>query len=116
MTAKTATTAEIATALQTTPRELRKFLRSTGSGVGKGSRYALPANKAELTRMGKNFAKWAEAAAEAKAAKKAETDNAPEADITDETTDDSDSLEPTDADLDAIDDNELEGLNDSIDD
>lgn len=63
MTAKT-TTSDIADELGTTPRELRKFLRSDSSGitpVGKGRRYALPASKREIAALAKKFAKWDEA-------------------------------------------------------
>lgn len=62
----TMTTAALAEALETTPRELRKFLRSDASGiegVGKGSRYALPGSKREVTALGKRFAAWTEAKA-----------------------------------------------------
>jgi CO/xanthine dehydrogenase Mo-binding subunit len=57
----TITTAELATELDTDPRTLRKFLRSEGSGVGKGSRYALPGTKREINALAKKFAKWDEA-------------------------------------------------------
>lgn len=70
----TMTTTEIAASLETTPRELRKFLRSEGKGVGKGSRYALPASKRELNALAKRFTAWSEA----KAAKV--EDEAPEVD------------------------------------
>jgi hypothetical protein len=63
------TTAQIATAIDTTPRELRKFLRSEGQGVGKGSRYALPSSKRELASLTKRFNAWTEA-------KNASTDDA----------------------------------------
>lgn len=58
------TTTELATDFDTTPRELRKFLRSPESGiesVGKGSRYALPTAKRELAAMRKRFDAWTEA-------------------------------------------------------
>jgi hypothetical protein len=58
------TTTELASTLETTPRELRKFLRSDASGiapVGKGSRYALPSSKREVTSLAKRFAAWNEA-------------------------------------------------------
>lgn len=55
------TTAEIATELDTTPRTLRKFLRSEGQGVGKGSRYALPSTKRDLNSLRKRFTAWSEA-------------------------------------------------------
>lgn len=57
----TITTAELAEALDTTPRELRKFLRSEGAGVGKGARYALPGTKREINALAKKFAAWDEA-------------------------------------------------------
>lgn len=61
--AATITTAEVAEAIGTTPRELRKFLRSDeGPGkVGKGARYALPADARSLKSLAKKFAKWDEA-------------------------------------------------------
>lgn len=58
------TTTELATELDTTPRELRKFLRSNDSGiesVGKGARYALPSSKREVNALAKRFAAWTEA-------------------------------------------------------
>lgn len=62
------TTAELATALETTPRELRKFLRSDDSGiesVGKGARYALPSTKRDITALSKRFTAWTDAKAPA---------------------------------------------------
>lgn len=58
------TTSTLAVALETTPRTLRKFLRSDTSGVesvGKGSRYSLPTSKREVNALSKRFAAWAEA-------------------------------------------------------
>lgn len=58
------TTTELATNFDTTPRELRKFLRSDDSGiesVGKGARYALPSSKRELNALQKRFKSWTEA-------------------------------------------------------
>ncbi len=52
------TTTEVATAIDTTPRTLRKFLRAEGQGVGKGSRYALPSTKRDLTALSKRFEEW----------------------------------------------------------
>lgn len=52
------TTTELAAAIDTTPRTLRKFLRSEGAGVGKGSRYALPSSKREVASLSKRFAEW----------------------------------------------------------
>ena len=63
------TTLEIAQAFETTPRELRKFLRSDSSGitpVGKGRRYALPTSKAQINALAKKFAKWDDARNSAK--------------------------------------------------
>lgn len=108
--AKTMTTATLADALDTDPRTLRKFLRSSASpvpSVGKGSRYSLPATKAALTDFGKKFAAWEKAQGEAKA--KRDADNAPieapaadtdafEPEAITDTADD----DPTDAELDAI--------------
>lgn len=71
----TMTTTDLAAQLETTPRELRKFLRSDASGiesVGKGSRYALPGSKREVAALAKRFAAWTEA--------KAPKDDAPEGD------------------------------------
>jgi CO/xanthine dehydrogenase Mo-binding subunit len=61
MATNTMTTAAIAEALETTPRELRKFLRAEGAGVGKGSRYALPGTKRELNSLQKRFNAWNDA-------------------------------------------------------
>lgn len=64
------TTTELAVALDTTPRTLRKFLRSNDSGVesvGKGSRYALPSSKREVTALSKRFNSWSDAIAAKKA-------------------------------------------------
>lgn len=77
------TTTELALALDTTPRTLRKFLRSDDSGiesVGKGSRYALPSTKREVNTLSKRFTSWSDAIA----AKKAQ--DAP-AEVEDATTD-----------------------------
>jgi len=102
----TATTAMIAAELDTTPRELRKFLRSIDAGVGKGSRYALPSTKRDIAKLRKGFDAWSAAQDAKRAAKdaapKAETPKVIEVEVDqdDEVTD----LEgPTDADLDDID-------------
>lgn len=58
------TTTDLATEFETTPRTLRKFLRSDESGiesVGKGSRYALPSSKREVGALRKRFTAWDEA-------------------------------------------------------
>jgi hypothetical protein len=110
--AKTMTTATLADALDTDPRTLRKFLRSSASpvpSVGKGSRYSLPATKAALTDFGKKFAAWEKAQSEAKAKRDAAAADAPieapaadtdpfEPEAITDTADD----DPTDAELDAI--------------
>lgn len=51
-------TTELAATLDTTPRTLRKFLRSEGQGVGKGSRYALPSSKRDIAALSKRFDAW----------------------------------------------------------
>ncbi len=64
------TTTELAAALDTNPRTLRKFLRSDDSGiesVGKGSRYALPSTKREVNALSKRFKGWSDALAAKKA-------------------------------------------------
>lgn len=103
MPAKTMTTADLADALETDPRTLRKFLRSSASpvaSVGKGKRYTLPATKAALTDFGKRFNAWNAAQTDAKktATAPAPTDDAPaDADELD-ARDDADA-EPTDDEL-----------------
>lgn len=67
------TTTSLAIELDTTPRTLRKFLRSADMGVGKGSRYALPTAKREVASLKKRFDAWDEARNAPK------TDEAPEA-------------------------------------
>lgn len=104
-TTKTMTTADLASALDTDPRTLRKFLRSDASpveSVGKGKRYSLPATKAAITDFGKKFNAWKDSQAERKAARDAEL--AVEADDALEADDDAPEApeEPTDADLDAL--------------
>jgi acetylornithine deacetylase/succinyl-diaminopimelate desuccinylase-like protein len=68
MATKTLTVKEVAAALGTTGRELRKFLRrecvDAGGTVGvdtpgKGKRYAIPAK--EVASLSKRFAAWDEA-------------------------------------------------------
>lgn len=65
------TTTELAATLDTTPRTLRKFLRSQGEGVGKGSRYALPSTKRDIARTRSQFEAW-------QAARIPATDDAPD--------------------------------------
>ena len=60
----TITTTELATELDTTPRTLRKFLRSDESGiegVGKGARYSI--ERKQIRTLKSRFAKWSEAQA-----------------------------------------------------
>jgi hypothetical protein len=57
----TYTTATLAADLDTTPKELRKFLRSDLSGiekVGKGGRYSLEVTATQLKSIKKNFTAW----------------------------------------------------------
>jgi hypothetical protein len=71
---KTMTTNEFATELDTTPRTLRKFLRSItpkDEQPGKGSRWVLPANATELRKAKKQFSDWSAKQAEEKAAREA---------------------------------------------
>lgn len=70
------TTTELATAIGTDARTLRKFLRSEERNVGKGSRYDLPSDKRTIAAYGKRFASW-------DAARKA--DKTPAAPVTPET-------------------------------
>lgn len=72
------TTTELATAFDTTPRNLRKFLRSDASGiapVGKGSRYALPSGKRDMNSLGKRFTSWNDALLAKNAAKNENSDS-----------------------------------------
>jgi hypothetical protein len=55
--------ASLAATLETTPRELRKFLRSIDAGVGKGSRYSLDLNARSTAAMRKQFDAWRDARA-----------------------------------------------------
>lgn len=76
----TITATELATELGTTPREVRKFLRSDAKASesptpGKGARYAI--EKREVRALKTRYAKWVEAREAAKAAKALE---APESD------------------------------------
>lgn len=52
------TTTTLAAEFDTTPRTLRKFLRSADMGVGKGSRYTLPTAKREVASLRKQFDAW----------------------------------------------------------
>lgn len=68
------TTAEVASAFDTTPRNLRKFLRSDAKAndaadtlPGKGSRYSLDGSKRSLNSLKKRFDAWQVAEAKARA-------------------------------------------------
>ena len=112
MTATAMTTAEVAEALSTTPRELRKFLRAdaraNGKGdtlPGKGARYALPGDKRSLTAMAKKFTAWSAVQDEARKAREAAKeieDSAVRDSVNEDDPDDTDN-EPTAAELDEID-------------
>lgn len=54
---------EIAAELSTTPRKVRKFLRSQDSGVGRGNRYSV--TSAQVKKMKKAFDAWVVAEDEA---------------------------------------------------
>lgn len=72
------TTAELAAEIGTTPREVRKFLRSDESPiepVGKGSRYSI--EKRQVAQLRKKYAKWDEAR---KADSEDNSDEVPESD------------------------------------
>lgn len=105
---KTITTAELAAELDTTPRELRKFLRADAAASdktdelpGKGKRYALPSNARAVASMRKKFAQWQDAQKVRTTVDEVESDNEDEGDVEDIT-----------ADLDT----DLDSLDDSIDD
>lgn len=115
MTATLATTASIAESLNTTPRELRKFLRSKAQGVGKGSRYALPATKTAIAKMRKEFDAWTvarDSEAKAKTAKGVSLIKVPKVDEVDEVDADADDNFDPDLELDG----DLDDLADSLDD
>ena len=110
------TTTEVAEKFETTPRTLRKFLRADAKNrevadtlPGKGSRYAIEGR--DLQAMKKRFKKWSEAEAKARAERLAEKAAEAEAKIAEETEadlfgedpGDIDEMEPTDAELEEID-------------
>lgn len=104
-TAKTMTTTDLAAALDTDPRTLRKFLRSSASpveSVGKGKRYSLPATKSAITDFQKKFDAWKSAQAERAAAREAELEVTEDAPETVEEDAPEAEQEPTDAELDAL--------------
>jgi len=70
-------TTEVASELNTTPRNLRKFLRSNARAndlpiAGKGSRWTI--EKKELASLRKKFTAWQAAQDEAKAKRDAEVE------------------------------------------
>lgn len=73
------TTTTLAADFDTTPRTLRKFLRSQDMGVGKGSRYSLPTTKREVNALRKGFDAW-KAAQDAKKAPALDSADCPETD------------------------------------
>jgi len=78
-----ATPTEVATTLGTDGKTFRKFLRSItpkDEQPGKGGRWALPDNKREIAKLGKQFKTWhaAEMKARADRATKAAEDAADE--------------------------------------
>lgn len=71
----TITPTEFAVTVDSTGREVRKFLRSItprDEQPGKGSRWALPGNKSQVTKLQKQFATWKKAQLEAAAKRAAE--------------------------------------------
>ena len=73
--AKTLTASELATELETTPREIRKFLRSVtpkDDQPGKGSRWNIEGK--QLRTLRSQHAKWVAAQEAKKAEADAETD------------------------------------------
>ena len=72
------TTAEIALELDTTPRTLRKFLRSADSGidsVGKGARYQI--ERKHMRSLTKRFNAWQAANAKPEATDEVDAPDAP---------------------------------------
>lgn len=64
------TTAELAQEFGSSPRTVRKFLRSVTpreAQPGKGSRWSLPAGKREIATLRKAFDRWSAAEATARA-------------------------------------------------
>lgn len=110
MAEKTLTAAEFAAKMPGSPdaKTTRRFLRKQAMGVGQGNRYAIPVSS--VTRLKKEFAKWAKAEAEAKAAREAEKAKQADSDKVDEVTEEADtpetdtSDEPTNEDLQDIED------------
>lgn len=70
----TMTPAELATELSSDSKTVRKYLRSItprDEQPGKGSRWAVPANKGQLSTLRKGFTKWTAEQAEERAARAA---------------------------------------------
>ena len=112
--APTMTPADLATVLGTDARTARKFLRTItprDEQPGKGSRWSIKGTKTELTRLGKEFAKFTAAQDEAKAKREeAKVEAKPaEVEVIDEVATDED--EPTAEEL-----AEAEALLDALDD
>lgn len=74
--ATTITPAEFAEVVGSDGRTVRKFLRSElpDKAPGKGSRWALPGTKREVTALQKKFTAWQEAQEAARAAKAEKAD------------------------------------------
>jgi hypothetical protein len=73
----TQTPTEFAATVDSTGREVRKFLRSItpkDEQPGKGSRWELPTGKREVTKLEKQFSNWKAEQAEKAAAKAAEAE------------------------------------------
>jgi hypothetical protein len=71
----TITPAEFAVEVDSDGRTVRKFLRSVtpkDEQPGKGSRWALPGTKRDITRMKKQFAEWTAKQDEARAKRESE--------------------------------------------
>lgn len=112
------TTATLAPEVGTTPKELRKFLRTDLSGiqsVGKGGRYTVELTATQLNSLKKKFTKWVEEKAikaedaikvEKAALAKADAGAVTEADLDEFDAD----YAPTDADLEEI---ELEEIDEA---
>jgi len=69
------TPTEFAATVDSTGREVRKFLRSItpkDEQPGKGSRWSLPATKREVTKLQKQFTDWKAAQEAARAEREAE--------------------------------------------
>lgn len=71
----TMTPTELASELSSDPKTVRKFLRKItprDEHPGKGSRWAVPANKTQLRKLTKQFQEWTAAEAQARAERAAE--------------------------------------------